>query len=87
MYFLQIHSVFIPYTSLRYIQSSMNILRKEKVLRKRTKAKMCVMRGAGTQLAGGLRGLSCPLVLPLLFISATLGAAGRSSGSHIQMLD
>lgn len=46
MYFLQIHSVFIPYTSLRYIQSSMNILRKEKVLRKRIKAKMCVVRGA-----------------------------------------
>lgn len=54
MYFLQIHSVFILYTSLRYVQSSMNILRKEKVLRKRIKAEMCVVRGAGTQLAGGL---------------------------------
>lgn len=48
---------------------------------------MRVMKGAGTQLAGGLQGLSCPLVLPLPFLSTTLGAAGRSSGSHIQMLD
>lgn len=87
MYFLHIHSVLISYISFRYIQSSMNILRKEEVLRKRIKAKMCVMKGAGTQLAGELWGLSCPLVLPLLFISATLGAAGRSSGSHIQVLD
>lgn len=54
MYFLHIHSVLISYISFRYIQSSMNILRKEEVLRKRIKAKMCVMKGAGTQLAGEL---------------------------------
>lgn len=82
MYFLHIHSVLISYTSLSYIQSSINILRKEKVLRKRIKAKMWLIRGAGTQLVE-LQGLSCPLVLPL-FLSAT---AGRSSSSHIQMLD
>lgn len=87
MYFLHIHPLFISYTSFRYIQSSMNILRKDKVPRKWIKAKICAMKGVGTQVAGGLRGLSCCLVLPLLFISTTLGAAGRSSGSHIQMLD
>lgn len=54
MYFLHIHAVVIFYTYFRYIQSSINILRKDKVLRKRIKAKMCLMKGAGTQLAGGL---------------------------------